>query len=131
MRATAPRQPESEGKHATFWHSISEGESEEQRTPCLARCRRACWLGWLIRRVDSDPRISWWENTRQARGGQEPHIVILFEPERFVVVLARRLGATAASPYLVLRTAYVVDQEHRLRRMIEERDKWRALNRPP
>lgn len=34
------RHPLSQGKEATFWHMISEGTTEEKRTPDFRRCER-------------------------------------------------------------------------------------------
>lgn len=37
------RHPLSQGKEATFWHMISEGENEDERLPDLRRCERIRW----------------------------------------------------------------------------------------
>jgi hypothetical protein len=36
--------PESKNKHFGFWHLISEGEIETDRTPDLRRCERIHWI---------------------------------------------------------------------------------------
>lgn len=40
--------PSHDGKAATFWHLISEGDEEEDRTPDLARLERIAWPRQLI-----------------------------------------------------------------------------------
>lgn len=130
-RVTAPRMPEDQGKHASFWHVISEGKVEAERTPDPRRCERVPWIGWLVRRADNDPRLSWWENERRTSGGRETHVVILFERERFVVVLARRHNVREQRSYLVLCTAYLVEYGRRFERMLAERDAWKASHGQP
>lgn len=125
LRVLTPRHPEDQGKHASFWHVTSEGDrGEHERTPDMRRCERIAWIRWTIENAGRDPRVSWWENERRTRRGPQTHVVLLVESERFVVVLARRSNADGER-YLVLRTAYCVDRDHRLRRLIDERDAWR------
>lgn len=40
--------PESKNKHFGFWHVISEGEIEDDRTPDFRRCERIRWIAYLI-----------------------------------------------------------------------------------
>lgn len=120
---TAPRMPETMGKHASFWHVISTGKSaESDRIPDLRRCERIGWIAWVIRRAGQMPEIMWWDNERVTRRGRERHFVIAFEPERFVVVLAWRRGAEGQGPYFVLKSAYVVEHENRWADLVRERD---------
>ncbi|MNH30689.1 hypothetical protein D3C79_909980 [compost metagenome] len=37
------RHPVIQGKEATFWHMISEGNDEAERLPDLRRCERIRW----------------------------------------------------------------------------------------
>lgn len=37
------RYPEYQGRSSTFWHIISEGAIENERTPCIKRCERITW----------------------------------------------------------------------------------------
>jgi hypothetical protein len=88
--------PETQGKHFGFWHLISEGHSEEDRTPDFRRCERIRWISYIINNSDSK-EIHCWENKR----GSNRHIVLWLPEEKFVVVLARR------KEYVMLKTAYV------------------------
>ena len=88
--------PMSHGKGYSFWHLISEGDVEEERTPNLRRCERIRWISWVIRNAESNSAILWWENKRQ----HNTHVVLWFREENFVVILAKRLG------YYLLRSAY-------------------------
>ena len=105
--------PPSQGKGYGFWHVISDGATEEDRIPDFRRCKRICWIAWLIQNVDKDPRISWWENRR----GRNTHVVIWIEEQEFVVVLAKRRD------YFLLKTAYC-PQTHRSRAFRKERAKF-------
>lgn len=96
----AKYRPETNGKGFSFWHVISEGKSEEDRTPDLERCSRIRWISWFIRHCEADPNLCWWENERRGN----THVVIWHEAERFAIVLAERNG------YYLLKTAYWVKQ---------------------
>lgn len=112
QRVSCQYRPPTRGKHFGFWHLISEGEKEEDRVPDLRRCERLRWVPWVIRNADSDARVSWWENQR----GSNTHVVLWFEEEDFVVVLAKR------ADYYLLRTAYCVENAHRRKGLQRERD---------
>jgi hypothetical protein len=64
------RHPEYDGKSATFWHMISEGSDETERTPDLRRCERIAWPRPVIDAFDEVPpgtmpaRIIWWQEIR-------------------------------------------------------------------
>ena len=101
-RVTAPYRPESQGKHFSFWHVISEAphpgnRNEEDRVPDIARCERIRWIAWVVRRADAGEQgVSWWENSR----GRDTHVVIWAEEHDFAVILGKRRG------HYVLKTAY-------------------------
>jgi len=105
--------PATKGKGYGFWHIISEGRVEEERTPDLRRCERIRWIGWLLDNVNSDERISWWENKR----GRETHVVIWIEEADFAVVLAKRTTS------LLLLSAYYV-KPHRKADFLREREEF-------
>jgi hypothetical protein len=90
------KNPEYKDKSFSFWHLISEGEKEEERTPDFRRCERLGWIHWVIENAKSNKSISCWENTR----GTNTHVVIWFEDESYVVILAKR------KDYFLLKTAY-------------------------
>ena len=106
--------PETNGKGFSFWHLISEGDNEEERTPCPRRCERIRWFAWLIENVNACSEISWWENKR----GSNTHVVIWLEHEKFALILAKRGG------YYLIKTAYVV-KSNREFTFRKEREKFR------
>ena len=106
--------PLTKKKGFTFWHLISEGEREEERTPDFKRCERIRWVAWLVENATSYPHVSWWKNNRWGN----THIVIWHEKENFAVILAKRTG------YVLLKTAYWVKQ-HRRKDFEREREEFR------
>lgn len=103
------RQPVNQGKEATFWHFISEGSIETERLPDLRRCERIRWPRPGIDNCDADA-IKVWES--EVRG--ETRISIWLEAADYVIILARRRG------YLLPWTAFVVDQEHRRKKLLKQ-----------
>lgn len=112
------KHPEYKGKHFSFWHLISEGEKEEERTPDLRRCERLAWISWIIKNCDNCTDISWWENKR----GSQKHIVIWYEKVKYAVILAKR------NSYYLLKSAYVATP-NRVKIFNKERDGFRK-NKP-
>ncbi len=110
--------PESKGKGFSFWHLISEGPNEDDRTPDLRRCERLRWFAWLIENAEKCDDLSWWENRR----GRNTHVVIWHEAEEFAVVLAKRNG------YYLIKTAYAV-RSRREKSFRKERDKFWAAQK--
>lgn len=111
--------PMSEGKEATFWHMTSEGEEEAERTPDLRRLERIKWPASLIN--DSQhPYLKVWENTR----GNKTNILIFHEKERYLVVLRKHEN------YLLPWTAYLVEYEPRLRKLMNEYKAYKKQNPP-
>ncbi|TKB83696.1 MAG: hypothetical protein E8D44_07715 [Nitrospira sp.] len=108
--------PPTKKKGFTFWHLISEGEQEEERTPDFKRCERIRWVAWLVQNALSHPDVSWWENDRWGN----THIVIWHEQESFAVILAKRTG------YVLLKTAYWVKQHRRKDFERERAEYWRS-----
>jgi hypothetical protein len=109
--------PLHDGKGFAFWHAISEGESEENRTPDLRRCERIRWIGWLIKHADSNDginnEVTWWENKR----GSNEHVVLFLAEESYVVVLAKR------KDYYLFKTAYCANPQ-RKKQLLRERDRY-------
>ena len=108
-RVGAKRHPEEQGKSATFWHLISEGEVESERVPDLRRCERIRWPRPVIEHT-GEPVIKVWENKR----GNEERVCLWLEDDEYLVVLARRSG------YVLLWTAYMVTEPHRKRKLQKE-----------
>lgn len=109
--------PVTKGKHFAFWHIISEGEEEEDRTPDFSRCERIKWISWVLKYAGTNDKISCWENKR----GSNKNIVLWYEEGDFAVILSKRSG------YLLLKTAYCVSP-HRKLVFRRERDEYRAIN---
>jgi len=107
------RVPEYKNKHFAFWHLISEGEKEEERTPDFRRCERIAWVRWTIENAENHPKISLWNNKR----GTNVHVVIWFEIENYAVILAKRNG------YFLLKTAYLLEKG-RSATFAEERERF-------
>lgn len=113
-RFALKKHPVIEGKEATFWHLISEGEIENERIPDLRRCERIRWPHAIITAAHSD-KIKYWENSRK----NEKRIVLALEDFSYVVVLADR------GEYILLWTAYCVEQEHRRNKLRREYEEYR------
>lgn len=103
------RHPMAQGKEATFWHMIQEGDVEEDRTPDFRRCERIRWPRPIIEH-DADKTIKVWVNQRRG----EQRICLWFEQENYLVILADR------GNYILPWTAYLVEQPHRQRKLQRE-----------
>jgi len=108
-RFALKRNPVINGKEATFWHIISEGGVEGERLPDLRRCERIRWPRPIIEEVRSE-HVKCWKNKRK----EEVRVVIALEDFSYVVVLADR------GDYVLLWTAYCVEQEHRRQKLRKE-----------
>lgn len=109
IKIAIKKHPQIEDKEATFWHLISEGETEEDRTPDLRRCERIKWPKPIIEKVPDD-EIKVWQNKR----GRETRVCIWLENAEYIVILAERKN------YLLLWTAYSVTKNHRKRKLLKE-----------
>lgn len=96
------RNPVEQGKEAGFWHLVSEGRTEAERTPDIRRCERIRWPRRVIEERDLG-RVKCWRNRR----GHEWRVVIALDDFSYVLILAPRKG------YALLWTAYCVEHEHR------------------
>lgn len=103
--------PMSKGKGFGFWHIISEGKVESERTINFRRCERIRWVAWIIANATTESCLTWWPTERDGRRS----IVIWAEQEGFAVILAQRNG------YLLLVTAYCV-QSRRAAAFRKERE---------
>jgi len=110
------RHPLIKNKEATFWHIISEGETEAERLPDLDRWSRIRWPRPIIEGCDAMGLRFWLEK----RNGNEirPHIAL--EDFSYLVVLAERKG------YILFWTAFYLKRSHErenLRRRYERHQK--------
>lgn len=116
-RFSLKRHPEYEGKSATFWHIISEGSIEEQRTPDIRRCECIAWPRAIIDQFPDQPSddndsVLWWQNRR----GREKRILLALPDFSYLVVMADR------GDYIMLWTAYPVERSHQQRKLEREYD---------
>ena len=111
------RYPLSQGKEATFWHLISEGETEENRIPDLRRCERIRWPRPMIINF-KDSQIKLWKNQRRG----ETRVCLWLEDQEYIVILAERKG------YNLLWTAYMVTENHRKRKLQKEFENYHKNN---
>jgi hypothetical protein len=103
------RQPLTLGKESTFWHFISEGKIEQNRTPDLRRCERIRWPKPVIEHVPN-PKLKWWITVKS----NEERIHIWLEEEDYVVVLADR------KTYLLPWTAFLITRKHTKKKLSKE-----------
>lgn len=108
-RFALKRHPVTDGKEATFWHIISEGDVESERLPNLRRCECIRWPRPIIEAVKSK-ELKCWKNKRK----EEERILIALEDFSYVVILADR------GDYILLWTAYCVEREHTRQKLRKE-----------
>ncbi len=102
------RHPVIQGKEATFWHFISEGDIEEERQIDLRRCERIRWPrpameAYADRRPMEGDRIVWWKNERR---NEERYLLALVDFSYLMIVADR---GDCVLPW----TQYHVDRGHR------------------
>lgn len=115
-RFALKRYPLFKGKEATFWHLISEGPVEDDRLPDLQRCARIRWPRPMIEAIDSG-NVCVWRNVRN----RNERIVIATGDFSYVVILDDR------EDYVLLWTAYHIQQKHRREKLKKEYQNWKKL----
>ena len=115
LPVNARRIPEHNRKWACFWHLISEGHVEDDRTPDMRRCERLPLIRWIIENADTEATIDTWEQKRR----NEQNWALWYQ-EEYLVILAQRRG------YYLLKTAFCTDRDHRIRKFRKERDAYHA-----
>ena len=101
----------------TFWHIVSNGSDEDNRTPNLRRYETIEYPAFIIEHcVDKCPTILIWENERK----KKKRILIYCTTLRYLVVLDKR------STYLLFWTAYPVDQSHTHKKLLKEYEEYKA-----
>jgi hypothetical protein len=118
-RLQLKRHPVEQGKEATFWHLISEGMIEEDRTPDLRRCERIRWPRPVIEK-GTEPPLKIWANKRRG----ENRICLWLEEDEYLVILSERSG------YLLLWTAYLATFPHQKRKLQKEYEAFKAGTAP-
>lgn len=102
-------------KNITFWHIISDGENETDRTLNEDRCQRIKWPKAYIDN-ESKPAIKIWENKRKRR----TRVLLYIEEENYLVILEDR------KEYYLLWTAYFVLGRRSKERLLNE---WKAYKK--
>lgn len=100
------RHPIIQGKEATFWHMISEGNDEAERLPNLRRCERIRWPRPIIENA-ADTALKVWREPN----GSGHRVLIWFAEAEYLVVLDER------KDYILPWTAYPVEREHQQRKL--------------
>jgi hypothetical protein len=119
-RWAVKKHPMELGKEATFWHVISEGQTETERTPDLRRCERLHWIRPMVDAIGSED-VKCWKNMRKG------HLRLLIStPDfSFVVILQE------SSEYVMLWTAYYVESGHRREKLKREWEEYHKRQAPP
>jgi hypothetical protein len=93
--------PDYQGKGFSFWHLISEGPAESERTPDPRRCERIEWVRWAIDCAESDDDcVRRFESQRSGRRGTTTNLVLWAHEVDYAVILEIR------AEYYLLVTAY-------------------------
>jgi len=109
VKIIARKFPEVDGMHRTFYHITHEGDIESERIPDIARMERIRYPRFIIDN-EIHPEILIWENQR----GNDQRILLFNEAESYLVVLTLR------KEVLLFWTAYPVDQDHTIRKLLKE-----------
>ena len=118
-RVGLKRHPLSQGKEATFWHLISEGDNEGDRLPDMRRCERIRWPRPIIEH-SGEKELKVWKNVRNG----ETRICLWLESEEYLVILAER------KEHVLPWTAYMVDKKHRKQKLQREFEEYWKKNSP-
>ena len=111
-RVGVKRHPESDGKSATFWHLISDGDVEADRLPDMRRCERIGWPRPMMDGYDGEApgstarRIVWWKESRK----NEDRYLLAPDDFSYIVVVADR------GDYVLPWTAFWIEHEHQRRK---------------
>lgn len=109
--------PKYKDKSATFWHIISSGPDEADRSPDLRRYERISWPFYILKQcIDQCDQLLVWENIRHG----ETRILIFCQNIDYLVVLSKR------NNYLVFWTAYPVTYPHTKRKLLKEYNEYMA-----
>jgi hypothetical protein len=118
MSVRCRHDPIFDGKEAGFWHCISEGRDEENRTPDFDRCERIGWVRAIIENA-ADQLVDVWER----RNGSDIRIHLWLDEQYLVVI-----GVRSRSYQLI--TAFCTTRGHTIRSKQRERDRSKRLTPP-
>ena len=121
------RHPKVNEREQTFFHITSKDYKEnEERCPDPRRCERIAWVrkfienNFCIDDCEVCEGIKIWEESYAAN----ERVFLLLENERYVVILERR------ETYFLLVTAYYLDYNHSLRKMVKKYNAYTKQNAP-
>lgn len=114
------RHPELDGKSATFWHFVTEGRVEADRTPVRERFERIAWPKAILVEAEADPSrvVVWTNERRRSSHAKSLRWLIALTDFSYVVVVDDR------GDYVLPWTAYTVAEEHRRRKLEQEYNAW-------
>ena len=115
-----------DGREAGFWHIVQRDDAAAgERLPDFKRCGRIPWPRSIIEHP-ADSAVSIWENERKKTdSSRQTRILVWLEDEDYLVVLGDKKN------YMILVTAYCVDQESYKRKLRKERDEYYEKQKPP
>ncbi|MFH1900043.1 MAG: hypothetical protein ABIJ83_02100 [Patescibacteria group bacterium] len=110
---------------ACFWHLITEDKVEDcdrvsEKNISLLRCERVCWIRPVIEN-HSDSIVSVWENKRK----RKINTIFFLEDLDYIVIL------TNVKNRFYLLTAYYINYSHKKEQIINERDQYLKMQKPP
>lgn len=119
------RHPEFEGKSATFWHFVTEGDVEADRTPVRERLERIGWPKAILIEAGATPsRVLVWANERRrSNHAKSTRWLIVLENFGYVVVVDER------DEYVLPWTAYTVKEDHQRRKLEREYNGWKTAQK--
>ena len=116
--------PSYEGKGATFWHLVSEGNQESERIPDIRRCERVCWPRSIIENVNF-MEVKVWETTRPWKNQKQKRLNFALNNFSYIVVI----GETQRGFDLI--TAYPLEKSHRREKIRKEFEVFLKKKRAP
>lgn len=109
VKVTAPRYPEVDGRSRTFYHITHEGKDEQNRQPDFRRMERIRYPKFKIEKHPHNELLVWEKNIER-----DTRIHILNVAESYLLVLNKR------KDYLMLWTAFFIEQKHTLKKKMNE-----------
>ena len=115
-----------DGREAGFWHIVQRDDAAAgERLPDFKRCGRIPWPRPTIDN-STDSAVSVWEKEKKKPGSpRQIRVNIWLEDEDYLIVLRNR------SAYMILITAFCVDDESYRRKLRKERDEYYEKQKPP
>lgn len=110
-RISQKRIPLYKEKSCTFWHIISTGPIEDERTPDLRRYERIAWPAYILNYCQNHcSNLLIWKNIRKGK-----HRILLWCRDiDYLVVLDER------KDYCLFWTAYPVERSHTKQKLLKE-----------